>query len=166
MKKIAALISVIAIIALIFCGCGKTKSNSTALNSASDFNQYSLTLDAPEGATAKSYALIESEKDGEPLNIAEVKYTSESVQCTLRAANVKDYNVSGVDESSGKNEQSYDLNIGSYDSSIRVFQSGNQYVALWTLGNHSYSIVATTDDAITFTTCAMDAANANVPLAG
>lgn len=163
MKKISVLLVAVLAISVLFCACGKP--TLTTLNSASDFSQYSISLDAPEGASAKKYAVLEQTNNGEKFNIAQVTYTYSGVNCTLRTANLADYNVSGIDESKGTDEQSYDLNIGSYDSSIRIMKSGSQYVACWTLGKHSYSLVATTSDAVSFTTCAMDAANANVPLA-
>ena len=164
MKKSLIAIALVLVMLLSLCACTGKKEVVKTYQSAADFAEFGLSLEAPEGATDKKYAVVESSYNGEDLNIAQVSYTYEGIECALRTANLTSYNVSGYDENKAITEEQYDLNVSSYSSQIRVMQqNGGMYVALWFLGEHSYSLSAKTDDPITFTACAIDAANANVP---
>lgn len=161
MKKIISAILIIGIL-FAFASCGK-KEKVEEITSAADLAQYGITINLPEGATDEKYALVKSSNKGEELNIGQATYNCNGVGCTFRTANITNYNVSGYDESKSSNEQSYDLNIGTFTSQIRIMQVDGTYVALWSLGDHSYSLTAKTDDAITFTALAKDTAEANIP---
>ena len=99
------------------------------------------------------------------MDIAQLSFEYNGATCVLRTANVASHNVSGYDENKAQSEEQYDLNIEEYSSQIRVMLIDGKYVALWTLGDHSYSLCVETTDSLTATSCAMDAANANVPVA-
>lgn len=163
-KSILSLVLVLALV-LGFSGCSGKQEKVKEYKSSADFAELGLSLEAPEGASEQAYGVVESKHDGEDLNIAQIVYTYEGISCTLRTANLTSYNVSGYDENKASTEEQYDLNVGDYSSQIRVMQVEGMYVAIWFLGEHSYSLSAKTDDPITFTSCAIDAANANVPTA-
>ncbi len=165
MKKISA-----AFLALIFvfsfAGCsGKNNRDNNKVSGPEAFKEFAIFLDAPEGAQNKSYYLYEEKGDNsEPMQIAEVKYEYNGVKCTLRCANVKNKNISGIEESGDPNI--LDLLLEGYSSQIRIYTMSSNSVALWTLGNYSYSIIAETTDEQAMTTCAYDAASLNVPASG
>lgn len=161
-KSIVALLLALILVASL-CGCSQKQEKVKTYSSSADFAELGLSLEAPEGASGMKYGVVESNYNGEDLNIAQIAYTYEGIACTLRTANITSYNVSGYDENKASSEEQYDLNVGDYSSQIRVMQTGDMYVAIWFLGEHSYSLSAKTTDPITFTSCAIDAANANVP---
>lgn len=163
MKKTIIALSLVLALAFSFSGCFGKKEKVKEYNSAADFAEFNISLDAPENSQNKKYGVIESSHKGETLTIAQVTYDYEGINCTLRSANIGEYNVSGYAESKAESEEVYDLNVEGYDSQIRVMKVGEEYIALWFLGEHSYSLSAKTSDDMTFTSCAIDAANANVP---
>ena len=165
MKKSIIAIILVLTLALSFSGCFGEKETVKEYKSSADFAELGLSLEAPEGASEEAYSVVESKYNGEDLNIAQIVYTYEGISCALRTANLASYNVSGYDENKASSEEAYDLNVGDYSSQIRVMQVEGMYVAIWFLGKHSYSLSAKTDDPITFTSCAIDAANANIPSA-
>lgn len=162
MKKTIVAIVLVLTLALGLCACG-AKEQVKEYNSSADFAEFGISLDAPEGATNQKYGVVTSKISGEELTIAQVEYTYNDIACVLRCAAAKEHNVSGYDENKAQSEEQYDLNIENYSSQIRVMQIDGKYVAIWTLGDFSYSLSAQTDDPIVATSCAMDAANANVP---
>lgn len=165
MKK--ALISMLLVLALAFsfCACAGKKEVVKTYQSSADFAELGLALEAPEGAQNQTYSVVKSSHNGEELDIAQIRYEYDGISCELRTANIGSYNVSGFDESKASSEEAYDLNVGDYSSQIRVMRVNSMYVAIWFLGEHSYSLSAKTDDSLTVTSCAIDAANANVPAA-
>ncbi len=165
MKKLLATFFAL-IFVFSFAGCsGKNNQIGNQVSGPDAFKEYAITLDAPESAQNKSYYLYEEKGDNnETVQIAEVKYEYNSVKCTLRCANVKNQNISGIEESGDPNI--LDLLLEGYSSQIRIYTLSSNSVALWTLGNYSYSILAETTDAQTMTACAYDAASLNVPASG
>ena len=162
MKKTISVILIICIL-FAFSACAK-KEKINEVNSASDLAQYSISINLPEGASGEKYALVESSNKGEKINIGQVTYDYNGISCTFRTANIAQYNVSGYDENKAQSEQSYDLNLANYNSKIRIMKvEGSTYVALWDLGDHSYSLKADATDDTSFTAVAMDAAQANIP---
>ncbi|MBQ6380758.1 MAG: hypothetical protein IJJ41_04045 [Clostridia bacterium] len=165
MKKTVIVISLVLALALSLCAC-KSKEKIKTNTSKEDIAQLGLSLEAPEGAENIEYAIVESEANGEDLSIAQISYNYNGIKCILRTANIASHNVSGFDESKAESEEQYDLNVGNYSSQIRVMHIDGKYVAIWTLGDHSYSLCMETDDSLNATSCAIDAANANVPEGG
>ena len=163
MKKTIIALLLVCALAFCFCACGKKEKVKTY--SKEDFAALGISLEAPEGAENLEYAVVESKANDEDLNIAQISFDYNGVKCILRGANVGEHNVSGYEEDKAQSEEQYDLNVGDYSSQIRVMQIDGKYVSIWTLGEHSYSLSAETDDSVTATSCAMDAANANVPAA-
>ena len=163
MKKTITALLLVCALAFCFCACGNKETVKTY--SKEDFAELDISLEAPEGAENLEYAVVESKANDEDLNIAQISFDYNGVKCILRGANVGEHNVSGYEENKAESEEQYDLNIGEYSSQIRVMQIDGKYVSIWTLGEHSYSLSAETDDSVTATSCAMDAANANVPAA-
>ena len=162
MKKTITALLLVCTLAFCFCACGKKETVKTF--SKEDFAELGISLEAPEGAENLEYAVVESKAaNNEDLNIAQISFDYNGVKCILRGANVGEHNVSGYEENKAESEEQYDLNIGEYSSQIRVMQIEGKYVSIWTLGEHSYSMCTETDDSVTATSCAMDAANANVP---
>lgn len=162
MKKIVSAVLIICIL-FAFSACGK-KEKVEEITSAADLAQYSITINLPEGASGEKYALVESSNKGEKIHIGQVTYDYNGTSCIFRTANIAQYNVSGYDENKAQNEQSYDLNLASFTSKIRIMKiEGSTYIALWDLGDHSYSLKADATDDATFTAIAMDAAQANIP---
>lgn len=161
MKK--TLLAITLVLALVFSLSACTKEKVKEYNSSEDFTELGISLQAPAGASDQKYGVVESKIDGEKLSIAQIAYTYNDTECVLRSANVASHNVSGFDENKAQSEEQYDLNLGGYSSHIRVMQIDGNYVAIWTLGDHSYSLCAQTLDLLSATSCAMDAANANVP---
>lgn len=164
-KTIAALLLVLTML-FGLCACGKKETVKEEYQSAADFAKLGISLDAPEGASAQKYNAVESKAGGEDIMIAQVSYTYNDTACVLRCAKVAKHNVSGYDEDKAQSEEQYDLNVENFTSQIRIMQIEGKYVAIWTLGDFSYSLCAETDDQMNATSCAVDAANANVPLAG
>ena len=162
MKKSIAVIVLALILSLSLCAC-TSKEKVKTYDSKEDFEALGISLEVPEGAENLKYALVESSKDGEDINIAQITYTYNGTTCILRTANIGEHNISGYDENKAQSEEQYDLNLGGYSSQIRIMSIDGKNVAIWTLGDHSYSLCAETDDSITATSCAMDAANVNVP---
>ena len=165
MKKTVIAIMLVLALALSLCACSGKKETVKEYKSSADFAELGLALEAPEGAQNQKYGVIESTHDGEDLNIAQITYDYNGISCELRTANIGSYNVSGYDESKASSEEVYDLNVEGYNSQIRVMSVNSEYVAIWFLGDHSYSLSAKTNDPLTFTSCAIDAANSNVPVA-
>ena len=166
MKKTLLAILLVLTLACCFSACGESKKeNVKEYNSGADFAEFGISLEAPKGATNQKYGIVTSTVNDEELTIAQITYTYNGTDCVLRCAAAKDHNVSGYDENKAQNETQYPLNIENASSQIRVMQIDGKYVALWTLGDFSYSLSAETEDSVTFTSCAMDAANANVPTA-
>ncbi|MBR0413486.1 MAG: hypothetical protein IJI67_00260 [Clostridia bacterium] len=163
MKKAIVAVVLVLTLALSLCACKKEKVKTT---SKEDFTAAGISLEVPEGAQNLKYALVESTANGEDLQIAQITYDYNGVPCILRTANIGEHNVSAYDENKAQSEEQYDLNIGGYSSQIRIMTIDGKSVAIWTLGDHSYSLCASTDDSIAATSCAMDAANANVPAGG
>ena len=162
MKKIVSAVLIISII-FAFSACGK-KEKVEEISSAADLAQYSLSINLPEGATNEKYALVKSSNKGEEINIGQVTYDYNGSTCVLRTANIGKYNVSGYDENKAQSEQSYDLNLATFKSQIRIMKvDDSTYVALWDLGDHSYSLKADASDDASFTAIAMDTAQANIP---
>ena len=164
-KTIAALLLVLTML-FGLCACGKKETVKEEYQSAADFAKLGISLDAPEGSSAQKYNAVESKAGGEDIMIAQVSYTYNDTACVLRCAKVAKHNVSGYDEDKAQSEEQYDLNVENFTSQIRIMQIEGKYVAIWTLGDFSYSLCAETDDQMNATSCAVDAANANVPLAG
>ncbi|MBQ3432202.1 MAG: hypothetical protein IJG23_05400 [Clostridia bacterium] len=162
MKKTIVAIVLVLTLALGLCACG-AKEQVKEYTSSEDFAEFGISLVAPEGASNHKYGVVTSKVGGEELTIAQIEYTYNDIACVLRCAAAIEHNVSGYDENKAQNEEQYDLNIENYSSQIRVMQIDGKYVAIWTLGDFSYSLSAQTDDPIVATSCAMDAANANVP---
>ena len=161
MKKIISAILIICIL-FAFSSCAKEKVNE--ITSAADLAEYSISINLPEGASGEKYALVESSNKGEKINIGQVTYDYNGVSCTFRTANIAQYNVSGYDENKAQSEQTYDLNLANFNSQIRIMKvDGSTYVALWDLGDHSYSLKADATDDTSFTAVAMDVAQANIP---
>lgn len=160
MKKTIVAVVLVLTLAFSLCACKKEKVKTT---SKEDLTAAGISLEVPKGAKDLKYALVESTANGEDLQIAQISYDYNGVPCILRAANIGEHNVSGYDENKAQSEEQYDLNLGGYSSQIRIMTIDGKSVAIWTLGDHSYSLCAETDDSITATSCAMDAANANVP---
>lgn len=162
MRKIISAVLIICIL-FAFSACGK-KEKVEEITSPADLAEYSLTINLPEGAANEKYAIVESSNKGEKIHIGQVSYDYNGTACTLRTANIAQYNISGYDENKATNEQSYDLNLATFKSQIRIMKvEGSTYVALWDLGDHSYSLKADATDDATFTAVAMDAAQANIP---
>lgn len=165
MKKTAIAILLVLTLAFSLCACG-SKEKVKEYNSKEDFAELGLSLNAPQGAEGQKYAVVESSANGEDINIAQISYTYNDISCILRSANVAEHNISGFDENKAQSEEQYDLNIEGFSSQIRIMQIDGKYVAIWTLGDYSYSLCAETEDTLAATSCAMDAANANVPATG
>ena len=165
MKKTLSLLALVLAVALCFCACSGGNEVVKHYNSAADFAEIGISLDAPEGASDTKYDVIETTFDEQALNIAQVTYNYNETACTLRGANISSHNVSGYDENKAASEEEYDLNVEGFSSKIRVMQVDGKYVAIWFLGEQSYSLCAETDDPLVATSCAMDAANANIPAA-
>ena len=162
-KTLIALLLVLALSCSLYACSSGTKENVKEYNSSADFAEFGISLDAPKGASNQKYGVVNSTVNGEDLTIAQVTYTYNGTNCILRCAAVKDHNVSGYDENKAQNESQYPLNIEGVSSQIRIMQIDGKSIALWTLGDFSYSLCAETDDTVTITSCAMDAANANIP---
>ncbi len=162
MKKIVSAILIIGIL-FAFGACAK-KEKIEEITSAEDLAKYSLSINLPEGATNEKYAIVESSNKGEKIYIGQATYDYNGTTCIFRIANIAQYNVSGHDENKAQSEQSYDLNLANFTSKIRIMKlEGSTYVALWDLGDHSYSLKADAADDASFTAVAMDAAQANIP---
>lgn len=162
MKKTISAILIVSIL-FAFSACGK-KEKVNEITSAADLAEYSISINLPEGASGEKYALVESSNKGEKINIGQVTYDYNGISCIFRTANIAQYNVSGYDENKAQSEQSYDLNLANYNSKIRIMKvEGSTYVALWDLGDHSYSLKADATDDASFTAVAMDVAQANIP---
>lgn len=165
MKKILSMTALVLALAVCFCACSGQKEVVKHYNSAADFAEFGISLDAPDGSSDMKYDIVESASEEQTLNIAQVSYTYNDVPCVLRCANIGSHNVSGYDENKAQSEEEYDLNVEGFSSKIRVMLVDGKYVAIWTLGEHSYSLFADTKDPLAATSCAMDAANANIPSA-
>ena len=162
MKKVISAVLIVSIL-FAFSACAK-KEKVEEITSAEDLAQYSLSINLPEGAANEKYALVESSNKGEKINIGQVTYDYNGTTCIFRTANLAQYNVSGYDENKATNEQSYDLNLATFTSKIRIMKvEGSTYIALWDLGEHSYSLKADATDDASFTALAMDAAQSNIP---
>lgn len=164
MKKTIVAIALVLALAVSLCACSGQKEVVKEYNSSADFVELNLFLEAPEGAENTKYAIVDAKSNGEELKIAQITYDYEGTTCILRTANVGSHNISNYDENKAQSEEQYDLNVEGYSSQIRIMLISGKYVALWTLGEHSYSLCADTSDQLVATSCAIDAANANVPM--
>ncbi|MBR2591333.1 MAG: hypothetical protein IKE65_10520 [Clostridia bacterium] len=162
-KTLIALLLVLALSCSLYACSSDTKEDVKEYNSSADFAEFGISLEAPKGASNQKYGVVNSTVNGQDLTIAQITYTYNDTKCILRCAAAKDHNVSGYDENKAQNESQYPLNIEGVSSQIRIMQIEGKSIALCTLGDFSYSLCAETDDTVTITSCAMDAANTNVP---
>ena len=164
MKKSFVAVALVLALLFGFSACSGSKEVVKEYNSSADFAELQLFLEVPEGGESPKYAIVDAKSNGEELKIAQITYDYEGTSCILRTANVGSHNISGYDENKAQSEEQYDLNVEGYSSQIRIMLISGKYVALWTLGEHSYSLCADTSDPLVATSCAIDAANANVPM--
>ena len=164
MKKLILPLIIILMAAMLF-GC--SGNGGTPVSAASNkkvdgpdaFKEHSIVLDAPAEAEKPTYYLY-TEEDGESeVFIAEVDYTYAGSAYTLKCANIKNKNISGVAES-GEPEV-FDLSVGNFSSQLRIYKTDKISLALWSLGNYSYSL--TSKDSESFEIAAIDAAQSNEP---